>query len=446
MGRNSRRRHVDKQRRAAERRRRRQSEDAAGPSGSQHEPPSNVPPSNAPPSNAPRDDAPSDVVSRACEQLESVLGLVLRDGLWARGWQPDDVLRQIRRSSSGPAQVDLLTSAIAADAAHHDRVGNEVHASWRCQTDRIVARAAYDPAHDGWVARWLATAGDGAGLSAAHMLLDQLLMLPSLPLLVPPPGSSHATFADLADLAGTGTEPSPTLARIRALLAKAESTSFPAEAEAFTAKAQAMMMAARVDDAALRASSGRRSTGRVSAGRISLDEPYVASKRSLLAAVCAANDVRCVFHPGVDLATVVGPVGQLAHVELLFTSLLIQVQAALGADAASAPPGSHVRSRRYRSSFILGFALRVGRRLHDARSAGLATAGADALPVLADDDAATADLFERLIGSTTRLRSSPRLDAAGARAGTAAADRASLRESGIDGPMSPPATELPDAS
>ena len=344
----------------------------------------------------------------------------------------------------GRAHVDLLATAITADAAHHDRVGNAMHVSWRRQTDRIVATAAHEPARKGWVARWLGTGERRVGLAAARTLLDQLVKLPSLPMLVPPPGSSDAGLAGLAE---PGEEPSPTLVKIRALLAKAESTPFPAEAEAeaFTAKAQAMMTDARIDDAALRATSGR-ATGRVSAVRIALDEPYVASKQALLVSVAAANDVRCVFHCGVDLATVVGPVGQLAHVELLFTSLLIQVQAALAADTALAPAGSHVRSRRYRSSFIFGFALRIGRRLNAARAAVFDAAGTDALPVLAADDRATADLFERLIGHTSPMRSSSRLDADGMQAGAAAADRASLRDDGLERPGTRSAIELPDAS
>ena len=430
MGKNSRRRHVDKQRRNADRRRRHQSERSAD--------------RREPVRDQASDTAPTDAVSTACRQLEGVLGLVLRDGLWARGWQPDDLMRHIRRGgSTGPAHLDLLTTAIAADAAHHDRVGNDVHVSWRRQTDRVVALAAHDPAHDGWVARWLTAAEDGTGPAAARTLLDELLKLPSLPMLIPPPGSSDAVLIDDVE---SGTEPSPTLVKIRALLAKAESTPFPAEAEVFTAKAQTMMTEARIDDAAVRASSGRRSTGRVSAGRVVLDEPYVASKRALLAEVAAANDVRCVFHRGTDLATVVGPVGQLAHVELLFTSLLIQVQAALAADAACAPAGSRLRSRRYRSSFIFGFALRIGRRLLDARSTSVDAAGPDVLPVLAADDRATADLFERLVGPTTPMRSSARIDPVGVQAGAAAADRASLRDAGLGGPRAPSTAELPDAS
>jgi len=180
------------------------------------------------------------------------------------------------------------------------------------------------------------------------------MALPPLPILIPPPGSPVSPDHLVADLVDTDAEPNPIFARIRALLAKAESTEFPAEAEVFTAKAQALMSDARIDEAAVRANSGERSASRVSATRIGIDEPYISSKRSLLHVVCEANDVRCVFSRGVDLATVVGPIGQLAYVELLFTSLLIQVHSALAADAAAAPAGSHTRSRRYRSSFIVG--------------------------------------------------------------------------------------------
>jgi len=261
-------------------------------------------------------------------------------------------------------------------------------------------------------------------------VLDELLSLPSLPTLLSPPGSTGSVDVDLVDVDAA---PSPKLVTIRGLLAKAESTEFPAEAEAFTAKAQAMMTEARLDEATVRASSGRRSTGRVSAIRIGIDEPYIASKQMLLHVVAEANDVRCVFHRRVDLATLVGPVGQLAHVELLFTSLLIQVQSFLAADAADAPAGSRVRSRRYRSAFIVGFARRIGERLRTARSSSLAGVGADALPVLAADDRATAELFDRLVGRTTAIRSSAGNDIFGAQAGASAADRAALREAGLRG-------------
>lgn len=433
MGKNSRRRHVDKQRRAAERRRHRATQRARAESDEFREPIADPPRSER--------DEPDDAVASTCRQLEQVLGLVLRDGAWVNGWQPEELMRHVRRTS-GTVATSVLAMAIAADAAHHDRVGNAVHDTWRRQTGRISAPCRHGPDRDGWLERWLDAGGDGVSLSAVRAVLDELLSVPRLPTLLSPPGSTGIVDVDLVDVDAA---PSPKLVTIRGLLAKAESTEFPAEAEAFTAKAQAMMTEARLDEATVRAGSGRRSTGRVSAIRIGIDEPYIASKQALLHVVAEANDVRCVFHRRVDLATLVGPVGQLAHVELLFTSLLIQVQSFLAADAVNAPAGSRVRSRRYRSAFILGFARRIGDRLRTARSASLAGVGTDALPVLAADDRATADLFDRLVGRTTAIRSSAGNDIFGAQAGARAADRAALREAGLRGTGANPPGQLRDA-
>ena len=436
MGKNSRRRHVDKQRRAAERRRRDRSAQRTTVDPVDADEASN---------DRPRSERaePTDFVSNASRQLEQILGLVLRDRLWASGWQPDELVRHVRRGSDA-ATTAVLSMAIVADTAHHDRVGDAVHDSWRRQTGRIGAQCAHEPDRDGWMQRWLDAGGSGVGLTTVRSLLDTLLKLPGLPTLIAPPGSTADVDVDLVDV-DVEASPSPKLVTIRGLLAKAESTEFPAEAEAFTAKAQAMMIQARLDEATVRASSGRRTTGRVAAIRIGIDEPYIASKQSLLHVTATANDVRCVFHQGLDLATLVGPVGQLAHVELLFTSLLIQVQAALAADAADAPAGSHVRSRGYRSSFIVGFARRIGERLRAARNASFVGATEDALPVLAADDRATAELFDRLVGRTTKIRSSARHDLLGARAGASAADRAALRETGLGGTGTAALGQLRDA-
>ncbi len=436
MGKNSRRRHVDKQRRAAERRRRHHN--------ATERPPVESARVDAPPADRPderRSDRCVDAVLAACRQLEEALGLVLRDRLWPNGWQPDEVLRHVRRTSGNGAAA-VVAMAIVADAARHDRLDRPVCDSWRRQVGRIVAQCDHEPDRVGWLARWVDAGSDGVGLPTVRALLDRLLGLPRLPTLISPPGSTDGVEVDLLD---DDAAPSPKLVTIRGLLAKAESTEFPAEAEAFTAKAHAMMIEARLDEATVRASSGGRASGRVSAIRIGIDEPYITAKRSLLHVVAEANDVRSVFHRGVDLATLVGPVGQLAHVELLFTSLLIQVQSALAADAAEAPAGSHVRSRGYRSSFIVGFAHRIGERLSAARDTSLAEAHADALPVLAADDRATAELWDRLIGSTTRFRSSARYDVVGARAGERAADRATLREGGLGGTAANGPRQLRDA-
>ena len=101
--------------------------------------------------------------------------------------------------------------------------------------------------------RWLDAGGDGVGLTTVRSLLDTLLELPGLPTLIAPPGSTADVDVGLVDV-DVEASPSPKLVTIRGLLAKAESTEFPAEAEAFTAKAQAMMIEARLDEATVRAS------------------------------------------------------------------------------------------------------------------------------------------------------------------------------------------------
>lgn len=424
MGRNNRRRRLDKQRRANERRRRQGA--SSPPSAARHR--AVDPPPIGPQTS---DRRPNDPAAPAAgDRLEQIFGLVLREHTWPRGWQPDELLRHIRGRSSRAAAA-VVAMAIAADVARHHRVGNVIHEAWRLQTEDIVAGCLHEPARDGWLGRWLDAGGDDVDLATVRTVLDTLVGLPTLPTLIAPPGS-------VGGVVEVPVPSNPKLATIRGLLAKAESTDFPAEAETFTAKAQAMMIEARLDDATVRSRQGQATAARVSAIRVAIVRPYIASKRALLHVVAAANDVRCVFHRGTELATLVGPVGQLAHVELLFTSLLIQVEAALAADARGVAAGSHRRSRSYRSSFILGYARRVGQRLQAARQASLDRAATDALPVLAVDDRATAELFDRLVGRTTVLRSSGWSDAVGAAAGALAADRASLRESGLERPAADP--------
>ena len=165
MGKNSRRRHVDKQRRAAERRRRDRSAQRTTVDPVDADEASN---------DRPRSERaePTDFVSNASRQLEQILGLVLRDRLWASGWQPDELVRHVRRGSDA-ATTAVLSMAIVADTAHHDRVGDAVHDSWRRQTGRIGAQCAHEPDRDGWmqaVARrwWRRRRPDDGALTARH--------------------------------------------------------------------------------------------------------------------------------------------------------------------------------------------------------------------------------------------------------------------------------------
>ena len=88
------------------------------------------------------------------------------------------------------------------------------------------------------------------------------------------------------------TEPSlprGVLDKVRALLAKAESTTFDAEAEAFTAKAQELMARHRIDRAMFEAREHRRRPEEPVSRRFGVGDPYADAKAMLLANVADAN-------------------------------------------------------------------------------------------------------------------------------------------------------------
>jgi hypothetical protein len=86
------------------------------------------------------------------------------------------------------------------------------------------------------------------------------------------------------------------LERVRALLAKAESTTFPEEAEALSAKAQELMARYSIDRALLEATSGL-GVDDVSGRRLLIDDPYAKEKSLLLAEVAGANRCKAVWSP-----------------------------------------------------------------------------------------------------------------------------------------------------
>ncbi|MFC7546417.1 DUF2786 domain-containing protein [Plantactinospora sp. GCM10030261] len=159
------------------------------------------------------------------------------------------------------------------------------------------------------------------------------------------------------------------LDKVRKLLTKAEDPGCtPAEAAAFTAKATDLIARYGVDQALLAAR--RSAADPVTDRKIEVSRPYAAEKASLLAAV--AGGLRC---RTVRLRTghrtsvhVFGFDSDLARVELLYTSLL--VQAAHGLAAASVPPWEHPAA--FRRTWLIGFAQSVAHRLRRAEEAAVA--------------------------------------------------------------------------
>jgi hypothetical protein len=205
------------------------------------------------------------------------------------------------------------------------------------------------------------------------------------------------------------------LGRIRALLAKAESTGFPDEAEALSAKAQQLMARHSIDAALLGA--GVSGDGGPGARRIGVDRPYEGAKALLLDAVAAANRCEAVWSSDFGFSTVVGHRSDLESVELLYTSLLVQADRALHRGPS--------RRKDYRESFLIAYAARIRERLTTATAGELSAHDdmADLLPVLAARDVAVRTATRRLFPSTTTSRLKGR-DPDGWSEGTSAADDA----------------------
>lgn len=327
-------------------------------------------------------------------------------GVWARGWQPVDIVRAIGQAH-GARHVALVRAVIARQSM--------TYAEARLD-DRWVAQVATlgSPVWDGpeaFLDRWAAAArcDPFEVVRFAVEVLSTVETRPAVPLLMPAPGQPGAP--SVRRRRATDDPTTRMLDRIRALLAKAESSGYASEAEAYTAKAQELTTLHRIDQAQL----GGWADGpdEPAAIRVAIDRPYEDAKALLLQSVAEANLAQAVWSSGLGFSTVFGFPDDLATVELIYTSLLVQGTAIMVRE------GSGRRAREFRESFLLAYAARIGERL---RASSVRAAGtADLLPVLASREAAVRQKAADLFGGFTTGRSRIR-DGRGWRSGTAAAD------------------------
>jgi hypothetical protein len=314
---------------------------------------------------------------------------------WRRGWQPADVVRIVRRDLDDP-HVRLATALIRAQAPDDRPRGPR----WTAQLAQWEEPGDDTPRPDRF--------------THATAVLELYRLLLRLPALEPleEPRREHK---------GEAKGDARTLGRIRALLAKAEATGFPEEAEALTAKAQELMARHSVDEALLDARAPAKDSP--GACRIGVEPPYEQAKAVLLDAVATANHCRAVWNEPFAFSTVVGFEGDLAAVELLYTSLLVQAQSAMARAEAAQRAGGRKRTKTFRQSFLAAYAHRVGDRL---RAAAEAPVTDDLLPVLASREVAVTDRMERMFPRTTTTRLRGVSDEAGWTEGARAADRAQV--------------------
>jgi hypothetical protein len=368
---------------------------------------------------------------RPLASVQQTVVLVLCDGLlhgWRRGWQPAD-LHQLARRRLGREHVALLAHLLASAMQRYAPA--TVDERWTEQL-RDLGALVYWPPNGNALAAWqeaerqeaLGRKGRGpsdamGAIITAIELMALFSTLERLAPLLPLPGQAGERRAS-----PQGAVDQKVLARVRALLAKAESTEFDEEAEALSAKAQELMTRHSIERIVVEAGV-EADPSLPGACRIWLDAPYAGAKALLVQAVAGANRCAGVWTEHLGFMTVVGDEPDLAATELLVTSLLVQATRAM----LHAPKVDPSRQRSFRQSFLVAYATRIGERLDHARDEVTddvqRSTGADLVPVLAAHDERVDEARDRMFPRMTS-KSVSVSNGHGYQAGRAAADLAVL--------------------
>jgi Protein of unknown function (DUF2786) len=335
--------------------------------------------------------------------VDAAAGLVLERALantWPHGWLPYDLVQVVSRELDDAA-VSLLVDGIAAENSRY--APSTVHPRWQQQLTEIGASLWWDQSRP-HLSQWAARHDQNrqAALDQVLWVLRVLMSLTKLPVILPLPGTVRSAVSTRSGV------DHKVLARVRALLAKAESTQFPDEADALSAKAQELMHRHAFDRALLDVSDHVPQSA--VSRRLWLENPYVRAKFQLVNAIADANRSRAVFYPRPGFVALVGDELDLEITELLSTSLLVQATKAMVATKS--------RSRSFRHAFLIAYATRIGERLRTAHEEAL-------LPILANRKQVVDNLFDTLFKEAV-TKSVSVSNAAGWGAGRAAADHANL--------------------
>lgn len=372
----------------------------------------------------------------------AVLSQMLVDCLasaWESGWQPADLHRLAQRRLSAAACAVLCDAMVTQLAAFSP---STVHPRWHEQLLAIEATRWWEASAGFLHSRLCSTYAEREAVIDGSVRLAHLLSeLPLLPRLDALPGA----YREPRSSPRRAPVDQRILTRVRALLAKAESTNFDAEAETFTAGAQALMARHSID-AAMLAAEEPRDAQETTAIRIGIDRPYERPKVCLLSAVAEANRCRTVWSVELGFATAVGFPADLQATETIFTSLLVQSAQAMAAQGRRANHRGGSRTRAFRQSFLMSYAQRIGERLsrvieeetHAAQERaatqqlaasggrGEAAVGRELVRVLAERTEEVESATERLFPRAVSRSYSGGMDAEGWVAGRHAANAAHL--------------------
>ncbi len=169
-------------------------------------------------------------------ELDVAADIVVHEAIrtaWEHGWSPTD-LHEIARRRVDAAAALYLDEAIVLESRRYSTT--TLHPRWRAALAAIsptVVPTAKAPQMWHWAASH--SADERTVVTVVLQVLHLLGRIPAIEALLPLPGSH------LQPSAVSGEVDEKMLARVRALLAKAEGTEFPEEAETLSAKAQELM-------------------------------------------------------------------------------------------------------------------------------------------------------------------------------------------------------------
>ena len=172
---------------------------------------------------------------------------------WRQNWQPAEVVREIGRQF-GARHARMATDAATMEMRNYASAA--VDERWQAQLTALGATVWWS-SDDGYLEQWREReqADVEAAVTCALEVLFGFATLPRLGRLCPLPGTARQGVP-ASQRATVRPEGQRALGRVRALLAKAESTEFPEEAEALSAQAQELLAARSIDDAMLAAETG----------------------------------------------------------------------------------------------------------------------------------------------------------------------------------------------
>lgn len=312
------------------------------------------------------------------------------------GWSPEELAEVVERHL-GQGHRRVLAGVVAD--AH--KAGAFSGAAWESEAAALGTPRFLD----------LAQVAD---LALAMRLAALFHALPPAPL----PARRTTTAAP------SGTREAAKLAQVRALLAKAEATTYEEEAEALWAKAQELISRYSLERLLEHDPAEDRSDA-PTYRRLWLDAPYQDAKASLVSCVAEANRCRAIYDGDLAFCTVVGTTFDLRAIDLMVTSLLAQAQRAMLAHGSQTDRHGRSSTRSFRKSFLVSFAVHIGRRLREVSEESVAAAGSGLLPALRDQKAEVDDLFDQMFPNVVQ-RATSISNAQGWAGGRAAAELAQL--------------------